>query len=122
MALSKRWHLLVTGLLSLALAAVLVGRLHCPGDRPGKDEDRRITLAGHTRPVQALAFSPDGATLTSAACYVRDPRGMEVADWDAGTGNLMAKRTENPGTTLAVAFAPGGANQLLRECVQRGVG
>jgi WD40 repeat protein len=33
---------------------------------------------------------------------------VEVADWDAGTGNLMAKRTENLGTILAVALAPGG--------------
>jgi WD40 repeat protein len=109
MALRKRRKLLATGLLTLTLAAVLVSRPHCPGNRPGTEEGKGRILAGHTFPVRALAFGPDGASLASAAFYTEGPTsGVEVAVWDAETGHRVATHLGRSGGVLSLVFAPGG--------------
>jgi WD40 repeat protein len=65
-------------------------------------------LEGHRFPVQALAFTADGAILTSAACNLQDLQVVEETVWDAKTGKPTTKRTASPGAVLALAFAPGG--------------
>jgi WD40 repeat protein len=105
----KKRTLLVAGLLAVLVVTVLISRLHPRGNPPGGDEGRNFTLAGHTLPVQALAFSPDGATLNSAAAYLAATlTGLEVATWEVGTGHLLAKHRELPSTVHSLAFAPGG--------------
>jgi WD40 repeat protein len=104
----KRRHLLGAGLFSLTLATVLVSRLHCPGNRPGEDKGKCIVLEGQPSPIQALAFDPDGATMTVACFTLRDPQGWEVAVWDVRAGNPTARRAEHPDAARCLAIAPGG--------------
>jgi WD40 repeat protein len=108
MSLRKRRKLLVTGLLAATLSAVLYSEFHCPGKRSGGDEDRGKTLEGHKLPVQALAFDPDGVTLTSAASYLAPTaREVEVTDWDVATGKSTAKRAAPLKALRWLALAPG---------------
>jgi WD40 repeat protein len=107
MSRSKKRKLLAVSLLPVALAAALLG---CPRGRKSGAGDNPITaLDGHRLPIQALAFTPDGATLTSAAFYKEGrTAGVEVAVWDVESGHPVAKRIEYPGGVLSLAFAPGG--------------
>jgi WD40 repeat protein len=121
MALGKRQHLLAIGLLASTLVAVLIGRLHYPGNRPGEDEDRSITLAGHTLPVQALAFGPDGTTLTTAAYHIAAAaQSIEVTDWNVATGQPTAKRPAPLRAVHSLAFARGG-RVLAAVCKGQGI-
>ena len=44
--------------------------------------------------MQALAFGPDGTTLTCAAYHFAAAEAeVEVADWNVDTGMLMVKRS-----------------------------
>jgi WD40 repeat protein len=95
------------GLFALTLVTVWYARPR--GTGPGADEDRTVVLEGHRLPVQALAFAPDGATLTSAAFYFEASlTGVEVTDWDAATGQPAAQRTAPLKALRSLAFAPGG--------------
>lgn len=62
-------------------------------------------------PVTALAASPDGKTLVSAACEQgsRERRGREfqLAEWDAASGKLLSTLAL-PGFTSNVGFSPDG--------------
>jgi WD40 repeat protein len=105
----KRRNLLTASLLAVPLTVALITHLHCNRNLP--TEVRGMPLQGHSYPVQALAFGPNGATLTSAASYLRpghDEEALEVVIWDVGTGNLVTKHLEHPGALRAVTLAPGG--------------
>jgi WD40 repeat protein len=109
MSLRKRRTLLVAGLLAVALAAVLIGRLHPRGNLPGGDVDRSKTLVGHTLPVQNLVFSHDGITLTTAAYYLATTLpAMKLTVWDVATGMPTAKSAAPLQAFRCLAFAPGG--------------
>jgi WD40 repeat protein len=101
------WKTLLTGLFALAVVTVWYGHLRSSG--PRAIEDRARVLEGHEFPVQALAFSPDGATLTTAAFYCGDfMTSVEVIDWDVATGQPTAKRAAPIKALRGLAFAPGG--------------
>jgi WD40 repeat protein len=109
MTLRKRRNLLVFGLAAITLSAVVISCRHPLGNRPDRGEDRDITLPGHTVPVQALAFGPDGTTLTSSAFYTKGRTGgVEMTVWDVRTGYLVTKRIEYPGGVHSLVFTPGG--------------
>src|SRR5262249_49764055 len=82
----------------------------CPrGTRPLADLVRPLILKGHRFPDPALAFSPDGTTLTSAAFYTADNGSeLDVAVWDTGTGKLRAKHPAPLRDLLWLSFAPDG--------------
>ena len=60
-------------------------------------------LTGHTDAVQAMAFSPDGATLATGG----DDRAVRL--WNARTGRLVATFTGHTEAVTAVVFSPDGA-------------
>jgi WD40 repeat protein len=103
----KKWKLMISGCLALALSAALLGYPRSRGPRAG--ENPSTALEGHRLPVQALAFSPDGLTLTSAAFSLRHPGGWEVAVWDLGTASPTASRTAYADAVRGLALAPDGA-------------
>src|SRR5262249_1783490 len=89
---------------------VLTALLGCPrgsGSRPGRS--RTTVLEGHLFPVQALAFSLSGDTLSSAAYYTSDSGSeVEVTVWNTGSGKHTAKHTIPPRDLLWLCFAPDG--------------
>jgi WD40 repeat protein len=104
----KSGTLFVASLLALTLVAALISCLPPRGSQPGGDSDGGTALRGHTRPVQALAFGRDGATLSSAAYRLRAPGGWELAVWDLGTRNATAHRIEHAETIYQLVFGPEG--------------
>jgi WD40 repeat protein len=98
MSRRKRRILPVTGLLAVSLAAVLISCLQLRWKPPSGGGFPSLTLQGHSFPVQALAFGPDGITLTSVECDLGVTHaGVEVAVWDVRTGSLVTKHLEYPG-------------------------
>jgi WD40 repeat protein len=105
----KRTLLALGGVGGVGLV-VLTAVLGCPrgsGSRAG--EDRPTVLEGHHLPVQAIAFSPAGDTLTSAAYHFASPvTEVEVTDWDVATGQPTAQRAVPLQALRGLHFAPGG--------------
>jgi WD40 repeat protein len=64
------------------------------------------TLEGHTRPVRAVAFSPDGARVLTGS----DDNTARL--WDASTGKTVAALDGHTDAVWAVAFSPDGAHVL----------
>jgi formylglycine-generating enzyme required for sulfatase activity len=62
----------------------------------------RRTLAGHGRPVFALAFSPDGQTLASPS----EDRTIKL--WEVATGKGRQTLTGHTAAVIRVAFSPDG--------------
>jgi WD40 repeat protein len=107
MSSRNRQHLLVAGVVALLLSSIWISCLDDRGNRPDQAGDSSRTLTGHTHPVQALAFSPNGDTLTTVAYFVRHSRcEAEVAVWEVQTGQATARAPqtlENLFPLLAVA-------------------
>jgi WD40 repeat protein len=106
MTLGRKGKLLAVYLIPLALLTALLGRPGCGGLRLGGEPV--ATLTGHRFPVQAVAFGPGGATLTSAAYNILTPATVEITDWDVGAATPAARHT-GPLTDLrCLALAPDG--------------
>src|SRR5581483_5545441 len=87
-------NLAAGGFCALALVVLFLGcpQLHRPRSDAAGDSPT-VVLTGHTFPVQALAFAPDGSTLTSAALFVSSlKRGGEVTVWDVRPGSPRVKK------------------------------
>jgi WD40 repeat protein len=78
---------------------------------PGMDRTIRLldlatgqltTLTGHTSPVEAAAFSPDGRTLATGSTDAT------IRLWDLATGQVTATLTPHGGYVVSVAFSPDG--------------
>ena len=63
---------------------------------------RLHTIAGHTRGVRSVAFSPDGQTLASGS-YDRS-----IKLWNTGTGQLLGQLSGHAKSVWSVAFSPDG--------------
>jgi WD40 repeat protein len=61
------------------------------------------SLKGHARPVKALAFSPDGRRLVTAA-----GSDESIKLWDARTGEEILTLGRHPGWVNSVAFSADG--------------
>lgn len=91
----------------LTVLAVLAARGARTGDKPAFPADASILL-GHRFPVRAIAFSPDGASLQSAAAQPLDPREvMEIMTWDLTTAVPLPARSEFRGSVVALAGSGG---------------
>ena len=76
--------------------------------RTGKPSGKPMV---HDRPVDALAFSPDGATLVTGTRMVSgsDASNCGAQLWDTATGNLIGDPMKHYGSLTAAAFSPDGA-------------
>jgi WD40 repeat protein len=109
MSTRRKWKSVAVGFLPLALLAVLLSRTDCSGKKPGAADGPARTLTGHRSPVQALAFGPDGNTLTSVA-YRLGPveHAVELLAWDVPTGRLRTTHTAFQSRLGALALSAGG--------------
>jgi sugar lactone lactonase YvrE len=76
----------------------------------GETFEERLVLTGHRLPVSAVAFSPDGLLLASAAGRVEAerPEQGEVLLWRADTGEVVHRLTGHVRRPTTVAFSPDG--------------
>lgn len=63
---------------------------------------RGLSLISHVRPVDAVAFSPDGSRLASAS-----EDGL-IRIWQVGDGQLLQTLEGHEGNVVSVAFSPDG--------------
>jgi WD40 repeat protein len=110
---TQKNKLLVIGLGWVAVTVGLLGsRFYGSGGRHGAaGPEPASTLWGHRMPVQALAFGPDGTSLTSVAYFLGAPlSGAEVGVWDLGGDRPAIKSRDhlNIRPFPAPALAPGG--------------
>jgi WD40 repeat protein len=69
----------------------------------------RLTLRGHAQPILAVAWSPDGTRLASAAGQVNQPsRPGELFLWEARPDARPLRLRGHTGPVLAAAFSPDG--------------
>jgi tricorn protease-like protein len=68
---------------------------------------RGMTLKGHTGPLTAVAFSPDGRTLATAAGEPGAPG--EIKLWEVATGRERLSLRGHVDLVTALAFSPDGA-------------
>jgi WD40 repeat protein len=65
-----------------------------------------IDLTGHTAPVRAAAFSPDGRLLATAG----DDRSIII--WDVATGTRWATLAGHDQPVTTIAWGPGGTSLI----------
>ena len=69
---------------------------------PGGDEDRLLSLTGHTGPVSSVAFSPNASLIAAGSSD------KSVIIWDSGSGLLRQTLTGESEAVYAIAFEPNG--------------
>jgi WD40 repeat protein len=107
MTSSKKCSLLTICSLTLAALAALLGCLR--GSRPRVGEEQPTVLEGHRSPVRALAFGPDGTTLTTVAGFLTSQReAVELIVWDVETGRPRISHSGFHGDLSALALSPDG--------------
>jgi WD40 repeat protein len=115
LGLGRRWlqkgHLVPAGLVGLALLAALGILAFEQSQRNPPSVPPVTTLRGHRYSVQAVAFSPDGRTLATAAGLLGhggEVKLWDVATWRAGGVNPPVRVTLSGHTdaVYAVAFSP----------------
>jgi WD40 repeat protein len=84
---------LVCGLSSVAMAEVEVVTTPLLSFPPPE------RLVGHTRSVNAVAYSPDGSRIVSGSY-------KELKIWDANSGKLLSSLEAHTSGVSAVAFSP----------------
>jgi WD40 repeat protein/ABC-type sugar transport system substrate-binding protein len=98
-----------------ALIAAGGGNIQISADRPADNSIRfwntatgeaGLVLEGHTAPVRALAFSPDGTRLLSAS----DDRSLIL--WDVATGAPVLTLTGHSEAVLSLDFSADGTRAL----------
>ncbi len=109
---AQKNKLVLIGLGCVAVAALLGSRFSGNGWKPGASgPEPASTLRGHRMPVQALAFGPDGASLTSVAYFLGATlSGAEVGVWDLEANRPLMKSRDHLDFRPfpAPALAPGG--------------
>jgi len=88
------------------LAVVLVLALTHKTD-PHEEDIACTTLEGFGKPVNALAFSPDGKTLATGDGWLTRSGG-EVKLWDANSEKELVSLGEYPNAIQSLAFSPNG--------------
>jgi WD40 repeat protein len=110
---SNRAEILVTSsntqraLHSLLLTTVLVllatlAALAAGGKSDGQPVIELVPMMGHSQPVYAVAFSPDGSRVVSGS----GDHSSKL--WDVATGRLLRTLTARSGNVNSVAFSPDG--------------
>ena len=89
----------IAGAAALALLVVVIG-FFLRGS--GGDEDRLLTLTGHTGPVSTVAFSPNAALIAGGSSD------NTVTIWDAGSGLLRQTLAGESQPVYSIAFEPNG--------------
>jgi WD40 repeat protein len=87
----------IAGAVALAVLAVIFGFvLHGSGG----NEDRVLTLTGHSGPVSTIAFSANGALIAGGSSD------KSVMIWDTGNGTLLHTLTDEVESANAIGFEP----------------
>jgi WD40 repeat protein len=81
----------------LAIAAALLLACQARGQKP-----QLVVETGHTRPIRAVALSPDGRLLASASLD------YEIKLWDVATGRELRTLYGHKGPVWSLAFSPDG--------------
>ena len=99
----------------LTLAVAPDGKTFATGSEDGMVRildaaSRRVVreMKGHAAPVRAVAYSPDGIYLASAASDQAKGQGGEVVLWNAATGRLVHTIKDPLPFPLALAVSPDG--------------
>jgi WD40 repeat protein len=90
------------------LAALILGNVAGPLDLADPQDPCPVectTLRGHTSPVSAVAFAPDGRTLASGGGWPGRPGELKL--WDVAAGRLRAS-LDVPAPVWSVAVSPDG--------------
>ncbi len=66
-------------------------------------------LQHHTRPIAALALSPDGTLLASGSAAPEASGYAEVCVWDLRSGRMLRALQYHGAAVQGVAFSPDGA-------------
>ncbi len=78
------------------------------GSARGQETKEIATFKGHTLPVMAIAFSPDGTVLASGAGDLSTEPGGEVKLWDVAAQKEKPLLQGDMTGTFSVAFSPDG--------------
>jgi len=96
-------RLAIAGAAAIVLAVLVFGVML----RGAGDEQRLLTLTGHTGTVGTVAFSPNGKLIASGS-YDRS-----VKIWDVGSGLLLQTLSGEMEAVYAVGFEPNGKRIVL---------